>query len=237
VGPCPTETVPSSRTYSGGAGPHPTGAAASGDAPAVKNADSAFVAFIEDAGNRLLRLDPETLARLGRLHGKVIHFEFSDLKRGLYVFPSEAGVRLRAAHDGEPHLSLIGPLTAFAHLAWRRDAATLNSGELTLRGDVALAQDVQRLLAAVDIDWEEQAARLIGDVAAHELGRLLRAADAWRRRALDVLGRDLAEYLQEEGRHLPRRDELDGFLTAVDVLRSDVDRLAQRVARLKAHGD
>jgi ubiquinone biosynthesis accessory factor UbiJ len=93
---------------------------------------------------------------------------------------------------------------------------------------------VQRLLAAVDIDWEEQAARLIGDVAAHELGRLLRAADAWGRQAADILGRDLAEYLQEEGRVLaPAAARRARRLpAAVDVLRDDVDRLTQRVARL-----
>lgn len=200
------------------------------------SADPVILALLEDAGNRLLRLDPATLARLGGLHGKVIRFEFSDVRRVMFVLPSEAGIQLRAEHDAEPHLSLTGPLAAFARLAWRRDAARLDSGELSLRGDVALAQDVQRLLAAIDIDWEEQAARLIGDVGAHELGRWARAANAWRRRAFEILSRDLAEYLQEEGRHLPRRDELEEFLGAVDVLRSDVDRLAQRILNLKARG-
>ena len=40
---------------------------------------SLFTPFIEEAGNRLLRLDPETLRRLGDLQGQVFCIEFRDL--------------------------------------------------------------------------------------------------------------------------------------------------------------
>jgi ubiquinone biosynthesis protein UbiJ len=49
------------------------------------------------------------------------------------------------------------------------------------------------------------------------------------------LGQDFTEYLQEEGRLLPSRYELESFLTEVDRLRDDGERLAARVNRLRRH--
>ena len=39
--------------------------------------------------------------------------------------------------------------------------------------------------------------------------------------------------LEEEARVLPTRHEIETFLTAVDGIRADVDRLAARIQRLK----
>ena len=44
---------------------------------------------------------------------------------------------------------------------------------------------------------------------------------------------ELLEKLQEEGRLLPTRYEIDQFLAAVDRLRDDGERLAARVERLR----
>ena len=74
--------------------------------------------FIEEAGNRLLRLDSETLRRLGDLHGRVVCIEFRDpgavvgavglLDRKLYLHPSESGFRLASASEQPPAVTLRG---------------------------------------------------------------------------------------------------------------------------------
>ncbi len=43
---------------------------------------------LEDAGNRVLRLDPATLAGLGALHGRVVCLTFTDLATSIYLQPS-----------------------------------------------------------------------------------------------------------------------------------------------------
>ena len=191
-----------------------------------------ITSVLEEAGNRYLRLDPSALASLGGLHGRVLRLAFTDLDASLYVLPSEAGLRLLADHPGKPDVTLSGRLPAFARLGLGAGNSLFFSGELSISGEVELGHRFQRILQRVDIDWEEQLSRVLGDVAAHQLGNLARSAHAWQRQALDVLGRDFAEYLQEERQDLPQRPHVEAFMHQVDELRAGVDRLEQRIARL-----
>ena len=47
-------------------------------------------------------------------------------------------------------------------------------------------------------------------------------------------GENIAEYLQEEGRDLVNRTELEEFLPGVDELRDTADRVEARLGRLEA---
>jgi len=47
-------------------------------------------------------------------------------------------------------------------------------------------------------------------------------------------GENIAEYLQEEGRDLVNKTELEEFLRGVDELRETADRIEVRLARLEA---
>jgi ubiquinone biosynthesis protein UbiJ len=101
---------------------------------------------------------------------------------------------------------------------------------------VALGQKMQRILAGLDLDWEEPLARAFGDPLGHELARAARAAFAWQRAALNTAGLNTAEYLKEELRLLPARYEVEAFLDGVDSLRADLDRLEARIRRLPPAG-
>lgn len=190
--------------------------------------------FLEDAGNRLLRLDPETLKRLGDLHGRVVCIEFRDLDRRLYLEPSEAGFRVSAEHATAPSVTLRGKLSTFVRLGLDPERRGPAPGDLDIQGDVALGQKMQAILQELDLDWEEPLARLFGDPLGHALAGALRGIHAWHRQAFKTFAINAAEYLQEEARLLPVRADVETFLDAVDGLRADVDRLAARVQRLRA---
>lgn len=202
------------------------------------NGPQLTVAFLEQVGNRILRLDRETLGRLGELQGKVIRICFAGgahlgAPSEIYVLPSGAGLRLLARYDAKADVSLRGTLPMFLRLVRGGARQELfSSGELEISGDVELGRRFQRIIENLDIDWEEQASRLVGDVAARKLGNLVRDARAWQRQSAQTLGADLAEYLQEESRLLTTRVRVDAFLDAVDVLRADTDRLEARLRRL-----
>lgn len=195
--------------------------------------EALFVSVLEEAGNRLLRLDAETLRRLGELPDRPVCLEFRDLGRKIYLYPSEAGFRLTTASAQPPAVTLRGNLRVFVRLGLAMGQSGPAVGELEIEGDVGLGQRLQHILQGLDLDWEEQLARFTGDAVAHELGRAARAAFAWQRQAFRTFGLNAAEYLQEEARILPVRTEVDVFLGGVDVLRSDVDRLAARIQRLR----
>lgn len=194
---------------------------------------SLMTAVLEDAVNRLLRLDPDTLARLGEFDGKCIGLRLAGDDRDVefFLFPSAAGFRVRTTHDTAPDVTIRGDVPVFTRLVFG-GSPTTRAGELQIGGDIELGQDFQRVLRALDIDWEERTAHVVGDIAAHQLGRVARGLRAWARQSVEYLRQDVREYLQEESRLLAKRESVDCFLGAVDTLRADTDRLEQRLTRL-----
>lgn len=189
-------------------------------------------ALAERVVNRVLRLDPDARRRFGELAGKTILIEVAaeGVPLRFFVSPGADGIAFRRESDRTPDVTISGTTSIFLH-QWRGGNAAI-SDELTIRGDIELGQRFQRALSALDPDWEEGLARAIGDLPAHQIARFTRAARAWTRTVATTLAEDTAEYLQEEAFVLAKRQRVAAFLRAVDVLRSDADRLEQRLQRL-----
>ncbi len=198
------------------------------------NADQTFIAFLESNVNRLLRLDSATPARVADLKGKVIKLRTAGNRPfTIIVLPDESGLQLRARHEREPDVTLTGDIPVIFRFALRRFLPdVVAAGEVQISGDIELGQRFQRLLEQTAIDWEEQAARVLGDVPAHQLGNALRDLGGWSGQALHTLKRDFAEYLQEESRLLPVRSRAGAFRQSVETLQHDLENLEQRLARL-----
>lgn len=193
---------------------------------------------LETALNTALRLDPVAFGKLGRFSGKIIAIELQGLGLTMYLLPGPDGISLMHMYDTEPDTVLSGTPLAMAKMALGPDASkVLFAGEVSIRGDVETGQAFKRLLDELNIDWEEQLARFTGDIAAYKLGELWRATTQWGRQALDILGQDATEYLQQEGRDLPVPTAVQQFSHEVDELRDDTARLEARLTRLRAHID
>ncbi len=192
---------------------------------------SALIATgLETALNQLLQLDPDVPPRLAELADEVIAIDLEGLGLSVYLQAVASGVRVLSGYDGEPTVRISGtPLALARH--WRGDKSAGNS--LTISGDATVARQFQTLLSQLDIDWEELLSRMVGDIAAYQLGRFWRGFRTWSRQSVDVLLRDSSEYLQYELRALPPRSAVEQFLSAVDTLHEDADRLAARIVRLR----
>lgn len=193
----------------------------------------AALAALEAALNRYIALDPEGAARLAQLQGRLIGIELKGFGTRFYLIPGTADLQLFGAYEGEPDCLLRGSPLALARmgLAERKEDG-LFAGEVEVEGDTRLAQEFGAFIAGLEVDWEEQLARLVGDPLAHRVGEGLRSVGQWGRKSADTLTQDLKEYLQEEARLLPTDYEVRAFLDRVDSLRDDVERLAARVERL-----
>jgi len=202
---------------------------------------------MEAALNRYLALDPPTQKKLAELSGRIIAIEIESTPGHplftLYLLPGEGGIELLSQYAGEVDTTLAGVPLALAKmsLASKFTPAQLDcpdandvlfSGEVIIRGDVELGQRFKRILDDMDIDWEEQLSRLSGDLIAHKTGNALREMGQWCQQAFDTLGRDSAEFMQQESELLPTAAELSQFMTEVDTLRGDLDRLEARIRRL-----
>jgi ubiquinone biosynthesis protein UbiJ len=199
----------------------------------------ALLAGLETAVNRTLALDPATLECMRALEGKVIAMEFrldaqATQNPTLYVLPGPAGVRLMGQFEGQPDTTLRGSPLSLLRMTMGATGEGLFTGEVEFHGDVALGQRFKRIWDDLEIDWEEHLSQYTGDILAHQAGNMVRGLGEWGREAAARLRQDLGEYLQEERRDLPHRNEVADFLAGVDRLRDDVERIDARVRRLQS---
>ncbi len=144
-----------------------------------------------------------------------------------------AGLRVHASDEPADATVSGTPLSLLAML--RGDPTSrLQGGTVSIRGDAEVAKGFERLLQHAHPDLEEELARFVGDGPAYHAARLARGVLQWGRQAADSFARNVGEYLQEEGRDVPARAELEHFLGGVDRLREDVDRAEARLKLLEA---
>ena len=122
--------------------------------------------------NHVLMQEPEAMERLLRQKGRVARMQWRQYSLALSITP--AGLFNVAPEDAEPDLLLEiaepSPLV-LAQAALRGDKPAIR-----IKGDVQLAAEINWLADNVQWDAEEDLARLIGDVPAHTLGRVVRTA-------------------------------------------------------------
>jgi ubiquinone biosynthesis accessory factor UbiJ len=179
------------------------------------------------------------LPRSGRareLTGRSLVLEMAGFGR---VRVASDGTSLGVTADGAAADATLsaGPL-GFLALAVDDPQAVLARGAAVVSGDAEVAARFRELLTLLKPDPEEELSLLVGDVPAHQLGRLARAAAHWSRRAVDTAWRSSADYLAHERADLVPRREGEPFLRGVDALREDVERLEARLAllaRRRAH--
>jgi ubiquinone biosynthesis accessory factor UbiJ len=132
--------------------------------------------------------------------------------------------------DADARVS-VGPLGLLG-LAGDDAQQAVQRGATAVSGDAEVAARFRELLRLLRPDAEEELSLIVGDVAAHRLGRLARTLLSLMRRAVDTAWRSSADYLAHERADLVSRREGEPFLRAVDALREDVDRAAARLEQL-----
>ncbi|OGT84016.1 MAG: hypothetical protein A3G96_03140 [Gammaproteobacteria bacterium RIFCSPLOWO2_12_FULL_52_10] len=103
---------------------------------------------------------------------------------------------------------------------------------MEVSGDVGLAQRFQKIVKDLDLDWEEHLSHWFGDTLAHKLGNAVRGSVQFAKATKRTLELDVSEYLRYEKEVLPEISEVNDYITAIDVLRDDVERLKLRIDKL-----
>lgn len=188
---------------------------------------------IEKILNHYLKLDPETKTRLAVLDKKVILLQLEPIALKIYWLFTPDSVFLVNAYEGPVDVTLKGSILDFLRFGVNmNDQHAAFTGNISTTGNLDTAQDFKELFANLEIDWEEQLSHVTGDVVAHQIGNVFRAIKNWAQQSRNTLQRDITEYIQEEARWLPPREELQHFFMDVDKLRDDVERLELRINKL-----
>jgi ubiquinone biosynthesis protein UbiJ len=191
---------------------------------------------LEELLNRNVAESRRAQALCRQLDGRAIELEVRDTPFRLYMEARDGRIALADRRETEADARLSGTPLSLLALARPGAEGRLRGGTVRIEGDAEIAQRFRELLEQARPDVEEELSRVIGDVAAHRVANFARGFLDLGRRAADSLATSAAEYLQEEGRDLPVRIEVDEFLKDVDRLRDDTERLEARIARLEARG-
>jgi len=187
---------------------------------------------VEKVLARLLEFDRATQSAIAALEGNVIALELGEAPHTLYVLPDRSGLAIRLEHSGEVHVRVRGTVADFLALARHRlEGEPPPAGLIEIQGDLRTAQQVQEVLARLNIDWEEMLSRAVGDIAAHKLANAGRELWSWLQSARASLETDVSEYMRYETGMLPDRHDVERYAREIDALRAHADRIAERVRR------
>ena len=187
-------------------------------------------ATLDNLLNRGLPRSPRARQLCAELEGRSVAIEIREITR---LRVASTGQTLSVMRDDAPADATLtgGPVSLLA-LAGESADAVLQRGEVAISGDAELAQKFRELARLLRPDFEEELSLLLGDVPAHQLGRLARLTLDWSGKAASTTLTNLAEYLGHERADLVPRNEGEQFLRGVDAVREAVDRLAARIELL-----
>lgn len=190
---------------------------------------------VADLVNRWLRNDDAARARLAELSGRTVEVRLTRLNLGLVLAVEDDGILLASRGIGPADVLLEGTLTDFIAMARaHRSGETVPAGRVRIEGDLATVRQFESAFDALAFDWEEQLARVLGDIPARQVARGIEGALGFMRQAHRSIERDVGNWLLEESRALPTAEEIAQF--GADALRFDMamDRAAARLQRLEA---
>jgi ubiquinone biosynthesis accessory factor UbiJ len=199
-------------------------------------ATAAWLASAEALLNRSIDASAQAGAVARRLQGTTLQIDIEGVTR-LRASAHQGRLALLAGDDSTSDATISGTVTALWQLF--KGGAIRQPGRVAaqIRGDAEVANLYRELFRLARPDPEEELSRWIGDVPARHLSRIAERALGLARHARRTAGENIAEYLQEEGRDLVNKTELEEFLRGVDELRETADRVEARLERLEARGD
>lgn len=192
-----------------------------------------LLAALEASLNRNIAASSAARGLCTRLTGKSLRLHLVGLPLE-FVLRSD-GERILLQHSRATSVtdaSLSGSPLGLLSLAGKQATSTSGSS-VRIEGDAEVAQGFSELLTQARPDIEEELSRVVGDVAAHQLGNTVRSLFGFGKRIGDTFLQNVGEYLSEEGRDVPSRTEAEEFSRDVDTLRDDVERLQARLTAVE----
>ena len=195
------------------------------------------LATLQKAINHALKLDPSMPMKLEALHGKTLEMIISPLQVHFFIRFMHQEIQLLARNHGPAdtimHSSPLG-LIRLSILPASKVRSLFND-QIKMTGDILFGQAVKHLFDNIDIDWEGHLAHFTGDVVAYQIGSVIRRGLAFKQQLQTSLQHHVTEYLQEEIRTFPPREEVNDFFNDIDTLSLRVERLAAHINQYLAH--
>lgn len=189
---------------------------------------------LQKAMNHALSLDESMPAKLATLDGRVLKMIITPLNVSFYLKFTQHGIVLTDVYEGFIDTTIESSPIGLIRLSFlpASKVRSLFNENIKISGDVELGQQVKQLFDQIDIDWEGHLAQFTGDAIAYQLGSFVRAGLTFKQHLTQSIRQNMTDYLQEEIRAFPSREEINDFFNDVDELSMQVERLAAHVNQL-----
>lgn len=189
---------------------------------------------LQTAINQAMSLDDTMHTKLLALDEKVLEMVISPLNVTFFIQFLNGEMLLLDQYDGHAdtiiHSNPIGLIRL--SLLPPSKARSLFNDKIRMSGDIEFGQQVKKLFDEMDIDWEGHLAHFTGDVVAYQIGSFIRKGIEIKNQFSTSMRQNITEFLQEELRVIPSRNELEDFFNDVDDLSLSVERLQAHVNQL-----
>lgn len=181
-----------------------------------------------DFVNHVLAQSPSARARLAAHAGSVLQIDAAP-----FAFKLRIAADGSVAREANAAVSNLVVRIAPASLPLFLTDGIAARKSVRIEGDAGLAASVDAVLGEARWDIEEDVSRVVGDVAAHHLGRTARTLGDWARQTAKSLTASTASFLTDEEPLLARRDEAERLRDDIARTRDDIERLEKRIAALR----
>lgn len=190
---------------------------------------------LNKAINAFLERDPHNLLQLAPLAGCRLQCRLTQPAFVVTASFTETSITLSLAPCDTADASFTGSASAFlSYLKGGMQHAALIKSGITVEGDSEVLLHLNDWLRTLDLDWEGVLADFTNDHVAGMLGYHAKKAFSWIKERKSSLKTTISDYITEEARILPSREEVNDFYDTLKQTQFAVDRVQARMVALKS---
>lgn len=196
--------------------------------------DNLVCGFVETAINKLHQLDNSAQKKRKALDGTIVGVSLKEIDKPLYFVISQQQIDILSQYEGKADCFIRLNLLALIDLQDSHQLTSLiKSGQLEVHGDIKIVQQFALLLTEMDIDWEEQLSKKMGDLVAHKLIYHARQFKNQLSKQHNRAQKQLAEIITEELKLVPGPLEVAYFCEQVADIEKQMQALEKKMQAVK----
>lgn len=195
---------------------------------------STALSSVEAILNKALVLDPMSQKKLAKLQGKIFSVKCTNPEISIFITVHEEGFLLSPFIADEADSEISGSADELLKLLFAKDKSNIiRNNDIQIKGDATDIQDLQTIIFDLNIDWEYQLSKFIGDIPTQTLSDGLDLIKNFISKSATSFKTDIDEYIHEEVKIIPTANELEDFYYRIDALRLRLDRSQARLTKLE----
>lgn len=184
----------------------------------------------EELLNRVLAKDPHLQSQLVKFGGKSLQINVHPSGIMVTALLEKGRIRLLSTEaellDIQITASITGNVGQLLPLILeKRNNRPLSNPALAITGDASFIQELHASLSSLDIDWEDYLAPMLGNLITNELSQFGKDLQEWTQQVSSNMKRNVDEYLKEEERIFPKKEQLKDFSEELERLKLKIDRV------------